>query len=183
MVENFMMSENFVFTREMENVFKENTFKFNQPIDNWWTSLHKIHKKHSLTHTRTCTWRKSGTPQHCGIKIILSCLLLLYRILSPSLNLSGTKCQLFGIFLFFCALSFPSGFSFLSLLCECKLFLFSFSRTELHVVYLFFNMGQRINCCWWLDIVREPEKSIHASAFTQTKHWNYSTITLFLIVV
>lgn len=89
----------------------------------------------------------------------------------------------FSEFFFFCALSFPSGFSFLSLLCEYKLFLFSFSRTELHVVYLYFNMGQIINCCWWLDIVREPEKSIHASAFTQTKHWNYSTITLFLIAV
>lgn len=117
MVENFMMSENFVFTREMENVFKENTFKFNQPIDNWWTSLHKIHKKHSLTHTRTCTWRKSGiesgTPQHCGIRIILSRLLLLYRILSPSLNLSGTKCQLFGIFLFLRSFfSFRVFFSF-----------------------------------------------------------------------
>lgn len=74
-------------------------------------------QKHSLTHTRTCTWRKSGiesgTPQHCGIRIILSRLLLLYRILSPSLNLSGTKCQLFGIFLFLRSFfSFRVFFSF-----------------------------------------------------------------------
>lgn len=139
-----MMSENFVFTREMENVFKREHIQIqptNRQLMNFTSQ--NTPKKTSLTHSRT-HMEKERHPKLRG-KNNSFALLLLYRSISPSLNLSHES-QLFRNFCF--ALSFPSGFSILSFFLSTNFFFSLFFTNEFaRGLFTFFNMGQRINCC------------------------------------
>lgn len=106
---------------------------------------------HSHIHTHGGE-RGIDTP-NCGKKIILSLCYCYTVFFSPHLI-----CQLFRNFLFCSFFSFRVFFS-LRVQTSYSSSFFSFSPTKLHVVYLLFNMGQRINCCWWLDIVWERLKN------------------------
>lgn len=141
--ENFMMSENFVFTREMENVFQREHIQIqptNRQLMNFTSQKYTKTLTNSLVHTRT--WRERDTP-NCGMRIILS-LCYCYTVFFPPHLISRTIGNFFGIFF---RSFFPSGFSFLRFQYKLFLFFLFHERAELHVVYLFFNMGQRINCC------------------------------------